>query len=133
MKMPLVLHCSAAVLLLVMLYSPEKQGNEARAVTCCLETSKTMLRLDLLKGYKEQKTFLCPVHAIIFTTKKNINICSDPTAPWTIRAKKFLDKKKQPPVQPKDLPHHNPTRALKPEAQAQSNSTTTVNETSVFV
>ncbi|XP_072544747.1 uncharacterized protein [Salminus brasiliensis] len=124
MTMPLVLHCSAVLLLLMILSSPEKQGSEARVSNCCLKTSKTIVRLDLLKRYKEQKKPLCPVNALIFTTKKDVNICSDPSSPWAIRAKNFLDKKNQHPVKhPQELSPQ--TTALKPEAWLQSNSTTT--------
>ncbi|KAL6489971.1 hypothetical protein MHYP_G00003160 [Metynnis hypsauchen] len=110
MKLPLVLHCSAAVLVLLLL---SKQGSEARPpVGCCLKTSERKVSVDQLSKYTIQNKPLCPVYAVRFTTQRGNIICSDPSSPWAVRAMAFLDKKNNP--QPTKLIRTSHQTTLKP-------------------
>ncbi|KAI4891431.1 hypothetical protein NFI96_018614 [Prochilodus magdalenae] len=118
MKMALILHCSAAILVLMLLYSPSEQGSEARpSVTCCLGVSEKKIPVTQLMYYTIQERPLCPVRAVRFRTQKDNTICSNPTSRWAIRAMDFLDKKNSP-KQTKPTSHPVTTQRV------QSNNTT---------
>ncbi|XP_036452616.1 monocyte chemotactic protein 1B [Colossoma macropomum] len=117
MKLPLVLHCSAAILVLLLL---SKQGSEARPpVGCCLRTSDRKVSVDQLSKYTIQTKPLCPVYAVKFTTQRENIICSDPSSPWAIRAMAFLDKKNNP-QQTKPIRTSPQTTSLPPVMQSNS-------------
>ncbi|XP_017575084.1 C-C motif chemokine 2 [Pygocentrus nattereri] len=120
MKLPLVLRCSAAVLVLLLL---SKQGSEARPpVGCCMKTSERKVYVDQLSKYTIQNKPLCPVYAVRFITQRGNLLCSDPSSPWAVRAMAYLDKKNNPqPTKLVRMAHQ--TTSLPPVMQ--SNSTTT--------
>ncbi|KAL7835314.1 hypothetical protein SRHO_G00276610 [Serrasalmus rhombeus] len=57
----------------------------------CLKTSSTVLQISKIKSYYVQKSGLCPIDAVVFTTVKGVKICSDPQKPWVKRAMKIVD------------------------------------------
>ncbi|XP_076829327.1 eotaxin-like [Brachyhypopomus gauderio] len=86
---------SSALLLLLVLSSFTLNGSEARPSRCCLKTSDTKIQLKLLKRYVLQENALCPLTVIRFITVKETTICSDPSSPWAIKAKEYLDRKQR--------------------------------------
>uniref|UniRef100_A0A3B1KGZ3 Chemokine interleukin-8-like domain-containing protein n=1 Tax=Astyanax mexicanus TaxID=7994 RepID=A0A3B1KGZ3_ASTMX len=44
----------------------------------CLRTSNTVLQVQRVKSYYVQKSGLCHVDAVVFTTVRGIAVCSDP-------------------------------------------------------
>ncbi|XP_036409610.1 monocyte chemotactic protein 1B-like [Megalops cyprinoides] len=80
--------CLAALLLFTGL------GRVNGTVTsCCLRTTGTKINVTLLSRYYMQKSGMCPVEAVVFTTIKGITICSSPTSLWAKKAMAHLDAK----------------------------------------
>uniref|UniRef100_A0A3B4CWB1 Chemokine interleukin-8-like domain-containing protein n=1 Tax=Pygocentrus nattereri TaxID=42514 RepID=A0A3B4CWB1_PYGNA len=118
MKLPLVLRCSAAVLVLLLL---SKQGKFDTSSLCNCLLHETVVWKDLSK-YTIQNKPLCPVYAVRFITQRGNLLCSDPSSPWAVRAMAYLDKKNNPqPTKLVRMAHQ--TTSLPPVMQ--SNSTTT--------
>ncbi|KAG7329760.1 hypothetical protein KOW79_005982 [Hemibagrus wyckioides] len=84
---------SVALLLLLLLIEPPKQGSEAFPVSCCLKVCDTKVRKELLKSYSLQDKPLCPVKAVRFVIMTDITICSDPSSSWAINTMAYLDNK----------------------------------------
>ncbi|XP_036410785.1 C-C motif chemokine 2-like [Megalops cyprinoides] len=61
--------------------------------SCCLKTTKTRVNVTLLSRYYMQKSGMCPVEAVVFTTMKGITICSSPTSLWAKKAMAHLNAK----------------------------------------
>uniref|UniRef100_A0A8B9GYB0 Chemokine interleukin-8-like domain-containing protein n=1 Tax=Astyanax mexicanus TaxID=7994 RepID=A0A8B9GYB0_ASTMX len=60
--------------------------------TCkCLRTSNTVLQVQRVKSYYVQKSGLCHVDAVVFTTVRGITVCSDPKKPWVKKAITAVD------------------------------------------
>ncbi|XP_036413833.1 uncharacterized protein LOC118798561 [Colossoma macropomum] len=57
----------------------------------CLKTSNAVLQISNIKSYYVQKSLLCLIDAVVFTTAKGVKICSDPQKPWVKRAMKAVD------------------------------------------
>ncbi|KAL6462650.1 hypothetical protein MHYP_G00290720 [Metynnis hypsauchen] len=57
----------------------------------CLKTSNTLLRIANIKSYYVQKSGLCAINAVVFTTVKGVKICSDPQKSWVKKAMKSVD------------------------------------------
>ncbi|XP_062377357.1 monocyte chemotactic protein 1B-like [Sardina pilchardus] len=70
-------------------------GRASIATACCPKTTNTVLRQSNITGYHRQERGICPVQAVVFTTVRNIRVCSDPKKPWVKKAVKFIDSKKQ--------------------------------------
>ncbi|XP_062409625.1 C-C motif chemokine 8 [Sardina pilchardus] len=63
-------------------------------ISCCLKTSSTRVRLQLLQSYRLQNSAMCQgLSAVSFITMKGVTICSDPSTPWARKAISFLQKK----------------------------------------
>ncbi|KAK7123569.1 hypothetical protein R3I93_021866 [Phoxinus phoxinus] len=60
--------------------------------SCCLKTSKTVLRKEMIRSYTEQKAGVCHIDAIVFKTVRG-STCSNPQLPWVKRAMQYLDEK----------------------------------------
>ncbi|XP_031439854.1 C-C motif chemokine 12-like isoform X1 [Clupea harengus] len=68
---------------------------EGTPIDCCQKTSTTRLQLSKIKHYHMQKVGLCPVDAVVFTTVKDVRVCSDPRRPWVKKAVRYIDSMKQ--------------------------------------
>ncbi|XP_041955701.1 C-C motif chemokine 8 [Alosa sapidissima] len=63
-------------------------------ISCCLKTSNTQVRLQLLQSYQFQNGAMCHgLNAVSFITMKGVTICSDPSTPWARKAMSYLQKK----------------------------------------
>uniref|UniRef100_A0A8B9GWI9 Chemokine interleukin-8-like domain-containing protein n=1 Tax=Astyanax mexicanus TaxID=7994 RepID=A0A8B9GWI9_ASTMX len=57
----------------------------------CMRTSNTVLQIQRIKSYYVQKSGLCHVDAVEFTTVRGITVCSDSKKPWVKKAMTVLD------------------------------------------
>ncbi|KAG7457096.1 hypothetical protein MATL_G00242850 [Megalops atlanticus] len=64
-----------------------------KATSCCLRTTGTRINVTLLSRYYIQKSGMCPVEAVVFTTMRGLTICSSPTNPWAKKGMAHLDAK----------------------------------------
>ncbi|XP_053564927.1 C-C motif chemokine 2 [Bombina bombina] len=89
--------CLATLICLgIVLWSANQvTGLEANIIsnfTCLDLKSKNKVPVHRLKSYIVQTT---PIHAILFTTKKNKHTCADPKMDWVKKAMEQLNKKKR--------------------------------------
>ncbi|GCC35478.1 hypothetical protein chiPu_0013963 [Chiloscyllium punctatum] len=73
------------------------QANEDSMATqdCCLTTSPSQIPLKILHSYRIQlPSDGCKVHAVVFRTKKNKQLCSPPQEKWVKKLMRKLDMKK---------------------------------------
>ncbi|KAJ8357032.1 hypothetical protein SKAU_G00198260 [Synaphobranchus kaupii] len=89
MALPAVFLCVA-----LLLPSPAPGQASGPVTTCCLTTTNTRIRVDLLEKYYIQKKGLCPVDAVVFTTVRGVTICSDPSKLWTERGMVIVDSRR---------------------------------------
>ncbi|KAF1384001.1 hypothetical protein PFLUV_G00137700 [Perca fluviatilis] len=61
--------------------------------SCCRQHSQTQIHRDHLRSYYKQSKSSCPINAVVFTTLKNIRICSNPEKMWTQTSMAYLDGK----------------------------------------
>ncbi|XP_034744024.1 C-C motif chemokine 2-like [Etheostoma cragini] len=61
--------------------------------SCCRQNTNTQIHRDNLKSYYKQYKSSCPINAVVFTTLKNIRICSNPKTMWTQTSMAYLDGK----------------------------------------
>ncbi|KAG7457094.1 hypothetical protein MATL_G00242830 [Megalops atlanticus] len=80
--------CLAALLL----FTDPGQAT-GRAASCCLKTTRTRVNVTQLSRYYRQKSGMCPVEAVVFTTMKGLTICSSPTNLWAKKGMAHLDAK----------------------------------------
>ncbi|XP_028826375.1 eotaxin-like [Denticeps clupeoides] len=64
------------------------------SVTCCLKLDKKFPQLSRIKQYHVQKSGVCPINAVVFTTVKDVKICLDPKAAKVQKAMNFLNVQK---------------------------------------
>ncbi|XP_063062228.1 monocyte chemotactic protein 1B-like [Engraulis encrasicolus] len=83
--------CMASVLLCATL-------GRAVPTNCCLTTVKIVLPPKNIRDYHWQKVPLCPIEAVVLTTVKGVQVCSDPKKPWVKKAVKHVDSLKRPQV-----------------------------------
>ncbi|XP_072216179.1 C-C motif chemokine 21 [Excalfactoria chinensis] len=70
------------LLLAVALLLHQAEGVNNPASDCCLKTSQKTIPIKLVKSYSIQGPESgCVLHAVVFTTKKNVKICCSPTDP----------------------------------------------------
>ncbi|XP_030015835.1 C-C motif chemokine 2-like isoform X1 [Sphaeramia orbicularis] len=78
------------LLVTILVSSVASQGGIA---SCCRTTSNTQIHRDRLKSYYIQYPPTCHLHAVVFTTVKNVRICADPEKVWTKTSMAYLDGK----------------------------------------
>ncbi|XP_063051157.1 C-C motif chemokine 19-like [Engraulis encrasicolus] len=84
--------CCAALLLLCLCYVVH--GGE-QALDCCLKVKPKKIPMSLLASYRVQdKADGCRIHAVVFTTVKDRQLCSPPDLHWVKDRMKKLDQKK---------------------------------------
>ncbi|XP_042566255.1 uncharacterized protein LOC122133667 [Clupea harengus] len=64
-------------------------------IDCCQKTSNTRLQLSKVHHYHIQQAGICPVDAVVFTTVKDVRVCSDPKRDWVKTAVRYIDSMKQ--------------------------------------
>ncbi|KAG7487439.1 hypothetical protein MATL_G00023330 [Megalops atlanticus] len=76
---------SVFLCLAVFLLCPSVSQSSGRVSSCCLTTSETVLRLNLINSYYlQRKGGICPVDAVVFVTVKGIKVCANPDKmTWT--------------------------------------------------
>ncbi|XP_068523429.1 uncharacterized protein [Anas acuta] len=96
--LPLLLLAAALLLL-------PAEGVDNVASECCLKTSKKNIPSVWVKSYRIQGPETgCPLHAVVFTTKKEKKICSSLSSPAVQRLIRNLEEKqKNPPQKPRHL------------------------------
>ncbi|KAJ8384309.1 hypothetical protein AAFF_G00206660 [Aldrovandia affinis] len=100
-----VLLCLTALAL-----APSLVQANGRVASCCLKTSNTKIRMvQLAKYYIQNRTAMCHVAAVVFTTVRGVTICSNPSDTWTKKGMKFLDGRRR--TRPMATPDVNPTRS----------------------
>ncbi|XP_043576866.1 C-C motif chemokine 19-like [Chiloscyllium plagiosum] len=102
---------STATLLLIIAASlwGISQANEDSMATqdCCLTTSPSKIPLKILHSYRIQlPSDGCKIHAVVFRTKKNRQLCSPPQEKWVKKLTKKLDMKKTKPSQKRRSMRH---------------------------
>ncbi|XP_055475805.1 C-C motif chemokine 7-like [Psammomys obesus] len=65
--------------------------------TCCYVAKKQKLPMKNLKSYIKITSSRCPWEAVIFRTKKGMEVCTEAQQDWVQEAMKYLDKKSQTP------------------------------------
>ncbi|XP_013007523.1 C-C motif chemokine 2-like [Cavia porcellus] len=80
---------AAAVSVQVLAQADMKDTNET-PLACCLTLTHRKIPLNYLKGY-ELTSDKCPLTAVIFKTRRNIQICADPTKKWVQHAMVYLN------------------------------------------
>ncbi|KAG9283477.1 eotaxin-like [Astyanax mexicanus] len=84
-----VLLCLTTALLLT---ATQRQAANGPVGKCkCMRTSNTVLQIQRIKSYYVQKSGLCHVDAVEFTTVRGITVCSDSKKPWVKKAMTVLD------------------------------------------
>ncbi|KAK2911005.1 hypothetical protein QQF64_026612 [Cirrhinus molitorella] len=81
------------VLALILCSSPA-EAQQDLALDCCLTVSHKSIPKHILLTYRKQvKVNGCPRDAVVFTTRKGLNLCAPPaeTELWVKEAIKFLD------------------------------------------
>ncbi|XP_029309667.1 monocyte chemotactic protein 1B-like [Cottoperca gobio] len=78
------------LLVAIMVSTTSAKGGIAN---CCRRLSTTQIQRDGLKSYYKQYKSACPIHAVVFTTLKNMKICSDPKKLWTKTSMAYIDRK----------------------------------------
>ncbi|KAG9283475.1 eotaxin-like [Astyanax mexicanus] len=92
--------------------------------TCkCLRTSNTVLQVQRVKSYYVQKSGLCHVDAVVFTTVRGITVCSDPKKPWVKKAITAVDARTR-----ASLPPSSPAVPTKTAASRPTRITTDLKE-----
>ncbi|XP_038183522.1 C-C motif chemokine 8-like [Arvicola amphibius] len=62
--------------------------------SCCFSLTQRKIPLRMLQSYQNTST-QCSLAAVIFKTKRDKQICADPTQKWVNDYMKFLDQKSQ--------------------------------------
>ncbi|KAA8587235.1 C-C motif chemokine 2 [Etheostoma spectabile] len=78
------------LLVAVMMSTASAQGGIG---SCCRQHTNTQIHRDNLRSYYKQSKSSCPINAVVFTTLKNIRICSNPKTMWTQTSMAYLDGK----------------------------------------
>ncbi|XP_042694349.1 C-C motif chemokine 21 [Centrocercus urophasianus] len=90
------------LLLAASLLLHQAEGVDNPASDCCLKTSQKTIPIKLVKTYSIQGPESgCVLRAVVFTTKKNMKICSSPTDPTVQKLIKSLDNRRKNPSQRK--------------------------------
>ncbi|KAK1879506.1 Eotaxin [Dissostichus eleginoides] len=63
--------------------------------SCCSQWSLTRIKAEKIQDYTIQSEGSCPITAIVFHTKSEKRICSDPNNNWAKSTMKKVDKKKE--------------------------------------
>uniref|UniRef100_A0A8C9FXD9 C-C motif chemokine n=1 Tax=Pavo cristatus TaxID=9049 RepID=A0A8C9FXD9_PAVCR len=84
------------LLLLVAALLLQAEGVDNPASDCCLKTSQRTIPIKRVKTYSIQGPESgCVLRAVVFTTKKNMKICSSPTDPTVQKLIKSLDNRRR--------------------------------------
>ncbi|XP_068135211.1 eotaxin-like [Hyperolius riggenbachi] len=78
------------ILLGIVLSATISQGYEYIEPSTCLKVQKKGVKVNLLASYRRQNH---PIKAVLFVTKKGVEICADPNMAWVKRAIQTLDQK----------------------------------------
>ncbi|XP_016409752.1 C-C motif chemokine 3-like 1 [Sinocyclocheilus rhinocerous] len=85
-----VLLCALALIL----YSSPAEAQADLALDCCLTVSHKVIPKHVLLTYRKQfRVDGCPRDAVVFITRKDLNLCAPPAAEehWVKETIKFLD------------------------------------------
>ncbi|XP_056312828.1 C-C motif chemokine 19a.1 [Danio aesculapii] len=90
---------SLAVLALLLCFHSSPTAAQADlALDCCLKVSQKVIPKHVLLRYKEQsRGDGCPRDAIIFITRRGLNLCAPPASEesWVKDTMTFLDKRRE--------------------------------------
>ncbi|KAM4879279.1 C-C motif chemokine 21a-like [Sylvia borin] len=90
------------LLLTAALLITQAQGIGSSASDCCLSHSQKTIPYGVVTSYRLQGPKMgCVLEAVVFTTKRNRNICASPNDDTVKKLMKHLDKK------PKDAKNKN--------------------------
>ncbi|XP_033993371.1 monocyte chemotactic protein 1B-like [Trematomus bernacchii] len=78
------------LLITILVSTASAQGGIA---SCCRKLSKTQVQRENLMDYYKQNKSACPINAVVFTTRNNKRICSDPKKMWTLTCMAYIDGK----------------------------------------
>ncbi|XP_004630632.1 C-C motif chemokine 24 [Octodon degus] len=67
--------------------------------SCCITFVSKKIPEDRVVSYQLTSRSTCTKAGVIFTTKKGLQLCSDPNQPWVQRYMRKLDSKKKRPSQ----------------------------------
>ncbi|EGV94378.1 C-C motif chemokine 7 [Cricetulus griseus] len=74
----------------------QAQPDGINSSTCCY-VKKPKIPKKYLESYKKITSSHCPWEAVIFKTKKGIELCTKADEPWVQDAMEYLDRKTQTP------------------------------------
>ncbi|KAM4709650.1 C-C motif chemokine 19-like [Discoglossus pictus] len=82
----MALQASVVFLLIACFWAASQvSGNTGVANDCCLKVSKKEIPLKNVRCYRVQDEVSgCNIRAVVFTTRKNKNLCAPPGEPWVI-------------------------------------------------
>ncbi|XP_065596112.1 C-C motif chemokine 21a-like [Cyrtonyx montezumae] len=84
------------LLLVAALLLHQAEGVDNPASDCCLKTSQKTIPIKLVKTYSIQGPESgCVLRAVVFTTKKNVKICSSPSDPSVQKLIRSLENKRR--------------------------------------
>ncbi|KAI1905187.1 hypothetical protein AGOR_G00013550 [Albula goreensis] len=76
-----------------LLYSCSSGAWGELALDCCLKVSHTEIPARIVRGFQRQvRGSGCDISAVVFITKKNLNLCAPPGTPWVENLINNLEK-----------------------------------------
>ncbi|XP_051014074.1 C-C motif chemokine 7-like isoform X2 [Acomys russatus] len=73
------------------------QPGGVNPTTCCYDAKDKKIPMKNLQSYRKITSSVCPWEAVIFKTKKGMEVCTKLHEKWVQEAMRYLDKKTQTP------------------------------------
>ncbi|XP_033960526.1 eotaxin-like [Pseudochaenichthys georgianus] len=78
------------LMITILVSTASAQGGIA---SCCRKLLRTQVQREKLVTYYKQNKSACPINAVVFTTRNNKRICSNPNEVWTLTSMAYIDGK----------------------------------------